>query len=147
MERRANSRYTATVGPKNVVGDAFDLRGLLQALSAVRDGDFSTRLPGHWTGIEGKIADSLNDVIASNQRMAEELERVGAVVGKEGRTQYRARFERHGGAWGGMETSINTLIDDLLWPTKEVTEAISAVAQGYLLQTVRMVVYGRQVQG
>jgi len=113
----------------------------------VRDGDFSTRLPGHWTGLKGKIADALNDVIASNQRMAEELERVGTVVGKEGKTRYRASFDRRNGAWGGMETSVNTLIDDLLWPTKEVTEAISAVAQGDLLQTVRLDIEGRPLQG
>ena len=29
-----------------------------------------------------------------------------------------------------METSVNTLIDDLLWPTTEVTRALAAVAQG-----------------
>ena len=34
------------------------------------------------------------------------------------------------GAWGEMENSVNTLIDDLLWPTTEVTRAIAAVAQG-----------------
>ncbi len=128
-------------------GASFDLQGLLQALQSVRDGDFSTRLPGHWTGLKGKIADALNDVIASNQRMAQELERVGTVVGKEGRTRYRASFDRRSGAWGEMETSVNTLIDDLLWPTKEVTEAISAVAQGDLLQTVRLDIEGRPLQG
>src|SRR6202521_4519718 len=116
MERKGNSP-TATVPHKNGAVDSFDLRGLLHALRAIRDGDFSTRLPGHWTGLEGKIADALNDVITSNQRMAEELERVGAVVGKEGKTRYRAKFDRRGASWGGMETSVNTLIDDLLWPT------------------------------
>ena len=31
-----------------------------------------------------------------------------------------------------MEASVNSLIDDLLWPTAEVTRAISAVAQDQL---------------
>ena len=119
----------------------------LSALQAVKEGDFSTRLPGHWSGIEGKIADAFNDVITSNQKIAEELERVGSIVGKEGRTRYRASFEKRRGAWGGMESSINTLIDDLLWPTKEVTEAIAAVAQGDLLETVRLDIDGRPLQG
>ena len=48
------------------------------ALQAVREGDFSTRLPGHWSGIDGKIADAFNDVITTNQKIAEELERVGS---------------------------------------------------------------------
>src|SRR6266566_5054991 len=46
-----------------------------------------------------------------------------------------------------MEDSINTLIDDLLWPTTEVTRAIAAVAQGDLLQTVRLDVDGRPLKG
>ena len=78
--------------------DSFDLRQVLGALQAVREGDFSIRLPGHWSGIEGKIADTFNDLVTSNQKMAEELERVGSIVGKEGRTRYRARFEKRRGA-------------------------------------------------
>ena len=46
-----------------------------------------------------------------------------------------------------METSVNTLIDDLLWPTTEVTRAIAAVAQGDLLQTVQLHVDGRPLEG
>ena len=51
------------------------------------------------------------------------------------------------GAWGEMEASVNTLIDDLLWPTTAVTRAIAAVAQGDLLQTVRLDVDGRPLKG
>src|SRR6202012_4523334 len=40
-----------------------------------------------------------------------------------------------------------TLIDDLLWPTTEVTRAIAAVAQGDLLETVHLDVDGRPLQG
>src|ERR1700716_1782417 len=46
-----------------------------------------------------------------------------------------------------MEGSVNTLIDDLLWPTTEVTRAIAAVAQGDLLQTVQLDVDGRPLRG
>ena len=46
-----------------------------------------------------------------------------------------------------MEASVNSLIDDLLWPTTEVTRAIAAVAQGDLLQTVPLDVDGRPLQG
>ena len=43
--------------------------------------------------------------------------------------------------------SVNTLIDDLLWPTAEVTRAIAAVAKGDLLQTVNLDVDGRPLKG
>ncbi|MBL8994877.1 MAG: HAMP domain-containing protein, partial [Spirochaetia bacterium] len=125
----------------------FDSRELLHALQAVRDGDFSVKLPGDWTGLEGKIADTFNEIVAANREMAHELRRVGNVVGKEGKTGQRMKFGQPRGAWGEMEVSVNTLIDDLLRPTTEVTRAISAVAQGDLLQTVRLDVEGRPLEG
>ncbi|HWE06734.1 MAG TPA: HAMP domain-containing protein, partial [Rhizomicrobium sp.] len=79
--------------------------------------------------------------------MAEQLEHVGRLVGREGQTKHRVKLGRLSGAWGAMESSINVLIDDLLWPTTEVTRAISAVAQGNLLQTVRLDVEGRPLKG
>src|SRR5215510_1875780 len=124
-----------------------DLHDLLEALQAVRVGDFSVRLPGNRIGLIGKIADTFNDIVAGNERMAQQLERVGQVVGRDGKTRHRVKFGLSNGAWGEMETSVNTLIDDLLWPTTEVTGAIAAVAQGDLLQTVRLEVDGRPLKG
>ena len=128
-------------------GHSLALHELLHALQAMRTGNFSVRLPTDRTGLEGKIADTFNEIVAANERMAQELEHVGQVVGREGKTRTRVRFGLSGGAWGGMETSVNQLIDDLLWPTTAVTHAITAVAQGDLLQTVRLDVDGRPLQG
>ncbi len=123
------------------------LIALLNALQAVRDGDFSVRMPGDEDGLFGKICDTLNDIVATNARMAQQLESVGHVVGREGRTRRRVRLGVASGAWGEMENSVNSLIDDLLWPTNEVTRTIEAVAQGNLLQTMRLDVDGRRLKG
>ena len=72
---------------------------------------------------------------------------MGQVVGKEGKTRQRVQFAGQSGAWADMEQSVNTLIDDLLWPTTEVTRALAAVAQGDLSQTMRLDVDGRPLQG
>src|SRR6202048_3425761 len=120
---------------------------LLHALQAMRSGDFSVRMTADHLGIEGKIADTFNEIVAANQRMAQQLERVGQVVGREGKTRQRVKFGVASGSWADMEGSVNTLIDDLLWPTREVTRAVAAVAQGDLLQTVRLDVDGRPLQG
>src|SRR6201996_3661679 len=125
----------------------FDEHALLHALQAMRLGDFSVRLPGDQTGLSGKIADTFNDIVTANERMARQLEEVGYVVGCEGKIRHRVRFGLSEGAWGGMETSVNTLIDDLLWPTAAVTQAIAAVAQGDLLRTVPLDVDGRPLAG
>ncbi|MFY9771814.1 MAG: HAMP domain-containing protein [Xanthobacteraceae bacterium] len=113
----------------------------------MRVGDFSARMAGDRVGLIGKIADTFNDIVATNQRMAQQLERVGQIVGREGRTRQRVRLGLSDGAWGEMESSVNSLIDDLLWPTTEVTRAIAAVAQGDLLQTVQLDVDGRPLKG
>jgi len=55
-----------------------DLRRLLRALQAVRDGDFSVRLAGDQTGLAGKIADTFNEIVTANERLARELERAKA---------------------------------------------------------------------
>jgi HAMP domain-containing protein/CheY-like chemotaxis protein/signal transduction histidine kinase len=165
MEHAPDADSTDVVGPANANGsvavssldpaqladlsgsEAGQLRELLHALQAMRVGDFSARMAGDRVGIMGKVADTFNEIAAANQRIAQQLERVGQVVGREGKTRQRVRFGLSEGAWGEMESSVNTLIDDLLWPTTEVTRAISAVAQGDLLQTVQLDVDGRPLQG
>jgi HAMP domain-containing protein/CheY-like chemotaxis protein/signal transduction histidine kinase len=139
---KGNGHISAVAEPLSA-----DLNVILESLQTVRDGDFSVRLPGTWTGLAGKIADTFNDIVAANQQMAKELKRIGQVVGKEGRTRERTRFHDLRGAWGEMEASVNTLVEDLLRPTTEVTRAIAAVAQGNLTQTVRLDVDGRPLEG
>ena len=70
-------------------GDGPFEQALLYALQAMRSGNFSIRLPGHQTGLPGKIADTFNDIVAANERMAQQLEHVGNVVGREGKTRQR----------------------------------------------------------
>src|SRR5687768_12339678 len=122
-------------------------RQLLDALQEVRGGNFSVRLPSDWPSLLGKVADAFNEIVATNERMAHQLDRVGQVVGREGRTRQRVRLGAASGSWAEMETSVNSLIDDLLWPTAEVTRTIEAVAQGNLLQTMRLDVDGRPLRG
>jgi HAMP domain-containing protein/CheY-like chemotaxis protein len=120
---------------------------LLDALHAMQAGDFSVRLPGHQVGVAGKICDAFNTIVAANQRIAQQLEHVGEVVGHQGKTRTRVRFGLSDGAWADMEGSVNALIDDLLWPTTVVTRTVSAVARGDLLQTVPLDVGGRPLKG
>ncbi len=124
-----------------------ELYDLLHALEAMRAGDFSVRLSSEPQGTLGKIAVVFNEIVAANQNMAQQLKRIGTAVGEQGRTRQRVKFGISTAAWGEMEGSVNGLIDDLVWPTTEVTRVISAVAQGDLLQTVRLDVDGRPLKG
>src|SRR5688500_1993129 len=144
-------RGNRTSGPSRTLvteeDGALDRRLLLEALQRVRAGDFAVQLPSTWTGMDGKIADTFNEIVSANQTIATELRRVGQVVGRQGRTRERAKFDQAKGAWGQMEASVNTLIDDLLRPTTAVTGAIAALAQGHLTQTMRLDAEGRPLEG
>src|ERR1700759_1699039 len=128
-------------------GPELNQHELLDALHAMQGGDFSVRLPGHQIGVAGKICDAFNTIVAANQRIAEQLEHVGEVVGHQGKTRTRVKFGLSEGAWADMEASVNALIDDLLWPTTAVTRTVTAVARGDLLQTVPLDVDGRPLKG
>ncbi|MDZ8189468.1 MAG: HAMP domain-containing protein [Nostoc sp. ChiSLP02] len=127
--------------------DNLDLNQLLRTLAAVKQGDFSARMPIDRTGVAGKIADTLNDIIDQNQRMATELQRIGNVVGKEGKIADRATLGDVRGSWSDCISSVNTLITDLVQPTAETTRVIRAVANGDLSQTIATEIDGRPLQG
>ena len=126
---------------------AEELSALLGALTALRKGDASVRLPIHWSGVAGKVADAFNDVVELNASMASELARLRQVVGKEGKLKQRASLVESRGFWGESIESINSLIDDLVHPTSEVARVIGAVAQGDLSKSMDLEVEGRPLEG
>jgi hypothetical protein len=82
-----------------------------------------------------------------NERMAVELARMNAVVGKEGRLGQRAALGDAGGGWRECMESVNGLIDDLVQPTTEVGRVIGAVASGDLSQKMRLEIEERPLKG
>ena len=120
---------------------------MLQALKAVKKGDFSVRLPVDWTGVVGKIADELNSIIEMNAILAEELKRVSHVVGKKGKLSDRAAIPEASGEWKSNIEAVNGLIDDLVRPTTEMARVIGAVAKGDLTQSVALEAGGSPLKG
>ncbi|WP_067064471.1 hybrid sensor histidine kinase/response regulator [Roseateles chitosanitabidus] len=123
------------------------LTAMLLALHALRRGDPEVRLPFHWTGVAGKLADAFNDVVEQNASMAAELARLRQVVGKEGRLRQRAALPEMRGFWGQQIDCINALIDDLVHPTSEAARVIGAVAEGDLTKSMALEVDSRPLQG
>jgi HAMP domain-containing protein/signal transduction histidine kinase/CheY-like chemotaxis protein len=124
-----------------------DTKVLLNALTSLKYGDFSVRLPLDWVGIAGKTADTFNEVVTLNQRMARELVRLRQSVGREGRINQRASLGEVEGTWAESVELINDLIADLVQPTSEMARVIGAVAQGNLSQTMAIEIEGRSLQG
>src|SRR5471030_3060643 len=124
-----------------------EARMLLAALTALKQGDSSVRLPVEWSGMQGKLAETFNEVVELNERMAEELSRLRQKVGKEGKLKQRAQMGDVRGFWRDQVHYVNALIDDLVHPTSETARVIGAVAQGDLSQTMELEVDDRPLEG
>src|SRR5436309_117114 len=153
MELKATPAATLDLnGELSVIGNGgreseLFARQLLAAMLAFRDGNFEARLPSDLVGINGKIADAFNDIVAVSERRARETARVSRAVGKEGRLKQRMAVPGAVGGWADEIAAINMLIDDLVWPTTEVTRAVGAVAKGDLGQSMALEVEGRPLEG
>jgi HAMP domain-containing protein/signal transduction histidine kinase/DNA-binding response OmpR family regulator len=133
--------------PDRVGQPVDELHTVLTALIGLRDGDATVRLPYHWAGVAGRVADAFNDVVQLNAAMAEELSRLRQVVGRQGKLKQRASLRETRGFWGSSVDCINSLIDDLVHPTSEVARVIGAVAQGDLSKSMALQVDGRPLEG
>ena len=124
-----------------------DRRQLVTALRALRRGDFSVRLSEDGDGVDHEIGALFNEVVALNQEMAQEFERISKVVGKEGKITQRGRVKNARGGWETSIRSVNELIDDMVQPTAEVARVIGAVAKGDLSQSMTVEIDGRPLRG
>ena len=109
--------------------DAQDLGELLHALQAMRVGDFTARMAGDRVGLLGKIADTFNEIVAANERMASELAHVGQVVGREGKTRTRVKFGLQSGSWAAMEASVESRkVDPSMAPARRLRPGLRNAA-------------------
>ncbi|MFZ5478238.1 MAG: HAMP domain-containing protein [Myxococcota bacterium] len=122
-------------------------RELLRVLTAARAGDFTARMPLDYVGVEGKVADTLNEVLGQNLRVLAELERLRVEVGREGRTSQRAVLPAADGGWKLCIDAINGLLDDTVRPTAALARVVGAVGKGDLSQSVPLEVEGQPLRG
>ncbi|MBN1206429.1 MAG: HAMP domain-containing protein, partial [Myxococcaceae bacterium] len=146
-QKTSTRKTVRSAGESEAASDNLDTRQLLRILAAVQRGDFTVRMPVDAVGVAGKVADTLNDIIDLNERMAKEFERIGTMVGKEGRITQRATLAGSVGSWADCVESVNTLVADLIQPTSEMSRVIGAVAKGDLSQTMALEVDGRLLKG
>jgi hypothetical protein len=79
--QRRQPAAAAAAARKRPTQDTVDAPQLLSVLTALRKGDFDVRMPADGTGVAGKVADALNDVIELTGQMTGELRRLSNVVG------------------------------------------------------------------
>ena len=123
------------------------MRQILSAMEAFRDGNFNVRLPKQWSTTNARLAAAFNQTIAQQQRMSEEVARLTESVGKQGRLRQRITLPGAVGGWAAEVDAVNTLIDDLVRPTTEIARTIGAVAKGDLAESMDLEVDGRALKG
>ncbi|MGP3983724.1 HAMP domain-containing protein [Streptomyces sp. KR80] len=124
-----------------------DLRPLLTAMNALRDGDFTVRVHGMDTGVLADLAGAFNQIVARNEHLADELQRVHHEVVRQGRLDERIAPGPGQGTWATSVNATNTLIEALAVPVTKATRVLNAVADGDLTQHVELHDGNRRLRG
>jgi HAMP domain-containing protein/signal transduction histidine kinase/DNA-binding response OmpR family regulator len=150
-KRRAAKRAPASNGRAAQNGTVEikkqDLQELLDALRAARDGEVGVRLSLRKSGVMGDVAKAFNGLADRREGLTNELNRVSKVIGREGRMTERAQLKNTKGSWSDSIASVNSMIDDLVRPTIEVSRVLDAVADGDLSQKMSLKIEGQPVRG
>ncbi|MFG3506859.1 HAMP domain-containing protein [Streptomyces sp. NPDC047821] len=137
---------TTVEGPRSVprsrpssgggeVGET-ELRQLLAGLTAVRDGDFGTRLPHEEDGLIGEIATVFNGMVDQLSLFTSEVTRVAREVGTEGTLGGQAVVPGVSGTWADLTDSVNAMAGNLTTQVRDIAQVATAVAKGDLSQKI-----------
>ncbi|MGR6318312.1 HAMP domain-containing protein [Micromonospora soli] len=118
------------------------LRQLLAGLTAVRDGDFGTRLPADADGLLGEIATVFNGMVDQLSLFTSEVTRVAREVGTEGQLGGQADVPGVSGTWKDLTDSVNAMAGNLTDQVRDIAEVATAVARGDLSQKITVDVRG-----
>ncbi|MDQ0828766.1 signal transduction histidine kinase/HAMP domain-containing protein/CheY-like chemotaxis protein [Streptomyces achromogenes] len=135
----------ATESPDTVPGD-HELRQLLAGLTAVRDGDFGTRLPTDGDGLMGDIATVFNGMVDQLSVFTSEVTRVAREVGTEGTLGGQAEVPGVSGTWADLTDSVNAMAGNLTTQVRDIAQVATAVAKGDLSQKIDVPARGEILQ-
>ncbi|WP_078607121.1 HAMP domain-containing protein [Streptomyces flavidovirens] len=138
-EKRATVRVRDAEKGKGTAAGAVgepELRQLLAGLTAVRDGDFGTRLPADSDGLLGEIATVFNGMVDQLSLFTFEVTRVAREVGTDGRLGGQAQVPGVGGTWRDLTDSVNFMAGNLTAQVRSIAQVATAVAQGDLTRKI-----------
>ncbi|MFF4894869.1 HAMP domain-containing protein [Streptomyces sp. NPDC001068] len=123
-----------------------ELRQLLAGLTAVRDGDFGTRLPSDGEGLLGDIATVFNGMVDQLSLFTSEVTRVAREVGTEGTLGGQAQVPGVSGTWADLTDSVNAMAGNLTTQVRDIAQVATAVAKGDLSQKIDVPARGEILQ-
>ncbi|HXS65352.1 MAG TPA: HAMP domain-containing protein [Streptosporangiaceae bacterium] len=109
---------------------------LLAGLTAVRGGDFSTRLPLAGDPLMDEIATVFNGMNDQLALFTSEVTRVAREVGTEGKLGGQAQVPGLSGTWRDLTDSVNAMAGNLTSQVRSIAQVATAVADGDLSQKI-----------
>src|ERR1700750_1360653 len=116
--------------------DRAALEQLLAGLTAVRGGDFSTRLAPTGDPLVDEIAAVFNRMVDQLDQFTSEVTRVAREVGTEGKLGGQANVPGVSGTWKELTESVNAMAGNLTWQARNIAHVATAVAKGDLTQKI-----------
>jgi signal transduction histidine kinase/HAMP domain-containing protein/ActR/RegA family two-component response regulator len=121
------------------------LQRLLDGLTAVRGGDFSTRLPHTGDPLMDEIATVFNSMTDQLALFTSEVTRVAREVGTDGKLGGQAQVPGVAGTWKDLTESVNAMADNLTGQVRDIAQVATAVARGDLTQKITVNVKGEML--
>ncbi|MFJ5728170.1 HAMP domain-containing protein [Streptomyces paradoxus] len=125
---------------------ASDLRPLLAAMTAARDGDFA-KVPESGHGMVAELTAVFNQIMDRSVHFTTEVQRVRRELVRHGRLDERLSASPGQGLWTSRVNDVNQLLDALVAPAANATRVLDAVAGGDLTQRVDLHDGTRQLRG
>ncbi|ANN18102.1 hybrid sensor histidine kinase/response regulator [Amycolatopsis orientalis] len=122
------------------------LQRLLEGLKAVRDGDFSTRLPQVDDVLMDEMAVVFNGMVDQLALFTSEVTRVAREVGTDGKLGGQAAVPSVSGTWKDLTDSVNAMAGNLTGQVRDIAEVATAVAKGDLSQKITVDVKGEMLE-
>jgi len=114
--------------------EGIGLQAVRDALRAAAQGDFAVRLPvdGAADGPMAEVGLAFNVLVARNEMLVEELDRMRKAVCTERRTDRRMSLGAAGGGWTIASDSVNGILEELSTPMARASRTLERLAAGDL---------------
>ncbi|HWN66797.1 MAG TPA: response regulator, partial [Haliangium sp.] len=112
------------------------VRGIARVVTAVANGDLKQQLMLEARGEIATLVDTINDMLVTLSRFADQVSGVARDVGVEGKLGGQAEVPGAAGIWRDLTNNVNELAGNLTRQVRAIGDVATAVTKGDLTQTI-----------